>query len=64
MDITEYITDVDLCNIYLDNCDSDELEDFVSFLNRSGYNKDKVIEVFSDYETFYELFNIFLLILS
>lgn len=60
MNLTEYIPDDDLLDFYLNNFDSDELEDFVSFLNKSGNPKKHIIEMFTDYQDFYRCFELFL----
>lgn len=42
IDLTEYIKDDIILSFYLDNFDSDYLEDFVSWLNKNGVNREQI----------------------
>jgi len=42
VDLTNYIKDDKILSFYLDNFDSDYLEDFVSWLNKNGANKEQI----------------------
>ena len=47
VDLTDYIKDDIILSFYLDNFDSDYLEDFVSWLNKNGVNKEQIDMLFS-----------------
>ena len=43
---------IDLCEFYLYNFETDDLEDFISYLNKSGNTAYDIIELFKDYQMF------------
>jgi|TARA_R110000803_G_scaffold71950_4_gene135395 hypothetical protein len=59
VNLCDYIEDDLLC-IYLNNFNSDELEEFVSHLNKCGYIKEVIKELFLDLESFIECYDEFL----
>lgn len=50
----------DLCEFYLYNFETDDLEDFISYLNKSGNTAYDIIEIFKDYQMFQYMYSGFL----
>ena len=42
----------ELCEFYLYNFETDDLEEFISYLNKSGNTAYDIIEMFKDYQMF------------
>tara|TARA_R110002124_G_C8973954_1_gene515595 strand:- start:22257 stop:22457 length:201 start_codon:yes stop_codon:yes gene_type:complete len=60
INLCDYIDEDDILEIYLNNFDSDELEEFVFHLNKCGFNKQSIRELFIDIEEFIECYDEFL----
>tara|TARA_R110000822_G_scaffold67107_4_gene163644 strand:+ start:112 stop:312 length:201 start_codon:yes stop_codon:yes gene_type:complete len=52
--------DSELMNFYFERYESDDLEELISWLNKSGNNKKDIIEIFQDYPIFIHAYNMFL----
>lgn len=50
----------ELMDWYLYNYDIEELEDFITYLHKNGYNNEKVKKVFSEEELFTVFYQVFL----
>ena len=49
--VVDYL-DYELSEFYLSNFETDDLEEFISYLNKSGNTAYDIIEMFQDYQMF------------
>ena len=49
--VVDYL-DYELSEFYLSNFETDDLEEFISYLNKSGNTAYDIIEMFKDYQMF------------
>lgn len=62
MKLIELMDNIDehLMNWYFSVFDSDEMEEFVSYLSKCGFNKEQIAETLNNEKVFYECLQSFL----
>ena len=59
LELIDYL-DEEMVNWYMYYYETDDLEELITYLHKCGFNKEKVIEVFSSDELFFECWQSFL----